>query len=98
MEGRGWEAVQNWPEFLLWLGALIIVAHVISFNLYGWLLTRVSITLMMFCGFLCPIFSTLFGWLFLGETITWHAFVALAGLTCGLALFNWESLRKERII
>ncbi len=88
-EGRPWEAVSDWWQFLSWLGLLILAAHVVSFNLYGWILTRVSITLMMFCGFLCPIFSTVFGWAFLNEGFTWHAFTALAGLTVGLALFTW---------
>lgn len=79
--------VTSWSGFATWLSALIVLSHFASYNLYSWLLKRYSITFMTFCGFLCPLFSTLFGALFLGEVITWHYFASIAGITTGLALF-----------
>lgn len=79
--------VSSWSGFIGWLSVLIILSHFISYNLYSWLLTQYSITFMTFCGFLCPLFSTLFGALFLGEHITWHYFASIFGITLGLVLF-----------
>ena len=87
-EGAAWQQVTDWSGFVGWLSLLIVVAHGISYNLYGWLLKHYSIPFMTFCGFLCPLFSTIFGGIFLGETITWHHGAALVMITTGLTLFS----------
>jgi drug/metabolite transporter (DMT)-like permease len=83
--------VTSWSSFAGWLSALIVLSHFASYNLYSWLLKRHSITFMTFCGFMCPLFTTLFGAVFLGEVITWHYFASIAGITSGLALFVYNS-------
>lgn len=79
--------ITAWQPFLLWLGALIFLSHVISYNLYSYLISRYSITFMTLCGFLCPLFATLFGAVLLGEMITWHYIASLVGVTVGLFMF-----------
>ncbi|MGD1997324.1 MAG: DMT family transporter [Candidatus Dependentiae bacterium] len=86
-EGPAWLQVTDWHSFVGWLSLLILLAHGISYNLYGLLLTRYSIPFMTFCGFLCPLFSTVFGAYFLGEAITWHHGASLVIITAGLTLF-----------
>lgn len=80
--------VTSWSSFIGWLSVLIFLSHIVSYNLYSYLLSRYSITFMTFCGFLCPLFSTLFGAIWLGEVITWHYGAALAGITVGLVIFS----------
>lgn len=80
--------------FLWWTFVLIIVANVIGYNFYGWLLKHLSIPMMSAIGFLCPIFATLYGYLFLDESFgIWH-FIALVMVGSGIWLFYREEMYK----
>ena len=70
--------------------ALIVVSNLICYNMYGWLLKRFSATFMSFAGLSTPLFAALFGWLFLGEVITWPFYVSLAIVSGGLFCFYQE--------
>ena len=85
-----------WP-FIGWLAVLIVVSNVIFYNLYGYLINKYTITFVMFAGFLSPIFGALFGWFFLGETITWHYFLSLAIVAVALYIFYCEELKEEPV-
>lgn len=93
-EPQALSQVGSWSSFAGWLSLLIILSHFVSYNLYSWLLTRYTITFMTFCGFLCPLFSTVFGAQFLGELITWHYIVALLCITLGLTVFTSAEAQK----
>jgi drug/metabolite transporter (DMT)-like permease len=71
---------------------LIIVSNLICYNLYGWLLKRFSATFMSFAGFTTPLFTALFGWFFLGETIAAPFYISSAIVFSGLLLFYHEEL------
>jgi len=75
-----------WP-FLFWTLLLILVANIIVYNFYGWLIKRFTITFVTTAGFLCPIFGAVYGWFFLNEVISWHYFVSLFCVAVGLYLF-----------
>lgn len=82
--------------FIGWTLLLVIVANVIGYNLYGWLLKHLSITLMSAIGFLCPIFATIYGFIFLNEAIgPWHL-VAIVMVASGIWLFYREEVYKLR--
>jgi drug/metabolite transporter (DMT)-like permease len=68
--------------------ALIIIANIICYNLYGYLLSRYSPTFLSFAGFMTPLFAALLGWLFLGENVTWHFFATISFVLIGLYLFH----------
>lgn len=72
--------------------ALIIVANIICYNLYGYLLSRYSPTLLSFAGFMTPLFGLFLGWFFLGEVITWHYFATVGFVFFGLYLFYKDQL------
>ncbi|MCB9493768.1 MAG: DMT family transporter [Epsilonproteobacteria bacterium] len=87
--------VYDWPQFLMWLVFLIFSANIAFYNLYGYLLSLYSLTFVTFCGFLCPIFATLFDWLFMGGIITWHYFLTIACITLGLWMFSYGDKLKK---
>lgn len=83
-------------EQLMMLGgyclALVIIANIIGYNLYGYLLTRYSATFLSFAGFMTPLFAALLGWMFLGEQVTWHFFATISMVFLGLYLFQEKRL------
>lgn len=74
---------------------LVIIANVIAFNLYGYLLSIYSATFISFAGFVTPLFAALFGWIFLGETIGWHFILSMIIVFWGLLLFYQEELKSS---
>ncbi len=81
-------------EQLMMLGgyclALVMIANIIGYNLYGYLLTRYSATFLSFAGFMTPLFAALLGWMFLGAQVTWHFFATISMVILGLYLFHNE--------
>ena len=79
-------------ERLLVLGgysmALVLIANIIGYNLYGYLLSRYSATFLSFAGFMTPLFAALLGWVFLHEPVTWHFFATMILVVFGLYLFH----------
>ena len=79
-------------EQLIMLGgycmALVIIANIIGYNLYGYLLSRYSATFLSFAGFMTPLFAALLGWIFLNEQVTWHFFATMVLVVFGLYLFH----------
>jgi drug/metabolite transporter (DMT)-like permease len=86
--------VYNFAAFVLWVSMLILVANVVVYNLYGWLLKSYSITFVSFAGFLSPLFGALFGWLFRSEHITWHYAVSFVCVAIGLYVFYQDELKS----
>ncbi|HEV2602013.1 MAG TPA: DMT family transporter [Candidatus Babeliales bacterium] len=76
---------------------LILIANVVFYNLYGYLLMQYSMTLLSFAGFTCPLFAAFYGWLFLGEVISSSFIISLISVIVGLTLFyQQELLELER--
>lgn len=74
---------------------LIIISNLICYNLYGVLLKRHSATFMSFAGFSTPIFTALFGWLYLGEVVAWPFYLSAVIVFIGLLIFRQEELERE---
>ncbi|KAF3362637.1 S-adenosylmethionine/S-adenosylhomocysteine transporter [Chlamydiales bacterium STE3] len=89
--------VTEFAPFLTCTLVLILVSNFICYNLYGWLLKHYSATFMSFAGFTTPLFAAFFGWLYLGETITWPFYLSAGIVFLGLTLFNQEELKSETL-
>lgn len=95
--------VENWDPipvteylpFAVSAIVLIIVSNILCYNLYGYLLKRFSATFVSFAGFTTPLFTALFGWFFLGETVTWPFYSSFAIVFIGLLLFYQDELSQE---
>lgn len=88
--------VYNWPQFLLWVACLIVVANVVVYNFYGWLLHRYSITFLTFAGFLCPSFAMMYDWLLLGGQLQVNYVFSIVLVTIGLYIFYKKELFAKR--
>lgn len=75
---------------------LVIISNFICYNLYGHLLKKYSATFMSFAGFMTPLFTAFFGWLLLGEVVTWPFYVSATIIFFGLLLFYYEELQQTQ--
>lgn len=87
--------VTEYEPFLASALVLILISNLICYNLYGHLLKRFSATFMSFAGLTTPLFTALFGWIFLGEVVTWPFYVSFCIVFSGLLIFYQEELGKE---
>ena len=79
----------SWSDFFMFMGyvlLLILVANIIFYNFYGFLLKKYTPTFLSLVGLLCPLFTAFLGWVFLGETVTW-IFFCFAGCCHGRRLY-----------
>ena len=85
-------------ELALWIGLLILIANVVCYNLYAWLLQRYSATLLSLASLTMPIFAALWEWLWLGKTMSYTFYLAFMIISIGLGLFYLgESRRLARL-
>lgn len=83
----------SWLMFMLYVFVLILIANIICYNLYGYLLARYSATFLSFAGFSTPLFAAFYDWMLIGDTITWHFAVSLGITFFGLYLFYRQELK-----
>lgn len=74
---------------------LLLISNLIAYNFYGYLLKRFSATFLSFAGFITPLITAFFGWIFLGETISWPFYLSTAMVFSGLFVFYYEELKVE---
>lgn len=94
-------ATENWNpipvySFLPFLECallLLVISNFAAYNLYGHLLKKYTATFMSFAGLTTPIFTALFGWIFLGEIVTYEFYFSLCVVFAGLLLFHQEELK-----
>lgn len=67
--------------------ALIVIANVICYNLYAYLLRQYSATFLAFAGFTTPLFTAFFDWIWFGDVITGGFVLSTLGIIAGLYLF-----------
>ncbi|WP_039360513.1 DMT family transporter [Candidatus Protochlamydia amoebophila] len=87
--------VTNIPIYLECTFLLILISNLICYNLYGTLLKKYSATFISFAGFTTPLFTALFGWVFLGEVVTWPFYISFGIVFLGLVLFDKEELQQS---
>lgn len=72
---------------------LILVANIIGYNLYGYLLQKYSITFLSFSCTLTPFFAALLGNIFLGEVPSATFFLSSILVVIGLYIFYMQELK-----
>ena len=95
---ESWQALPNNPLFYLCFALLIILGNFIAMTLYTTLFKYYTITFISFTSLLIPMFAAVYGYLFLGEHITWQLIISMFIVTIGLYIFYQEELRQGYII
>ncbi|MFH1086347.1 MAG: EamA family transporter, partial [Chloroflexota bacterium] len=73
------------------LGAVValgVLGTALAYILYYRLLQQVGATGTSIVTYIVPVFGVFWGWVVLGERLSWHAFAALALILCGMLLIN----------
>lgn len=80
--------------FLGWTLFMAFISNIICYNLYGMLLKKFTATFLSFMGLLSPIFASLHGWIFLGETPSGLIFLSTAIVSVGLWIVYSAELKQ----
>jgi drug/metabolite transporter (DMT)-like permease len=89
--------VTNWVSFISLTSGIIIACNFMFYNFYGHLLRYYTATMLSFAGSTTSLFAALYGFLFLGETVTWHFFASSLIVSIGLYIFYQEELQQGYI-
>ena len=74
---------------------LILIANVICFNLYSWLLHHYSTTFISFAGFTTPLFAALFDLLYFGQGVSMSFFSTIGLVGIGIYIFYQDELKNS---
>lgn len=74
---------------------LIVFSNFVCYNLYGVLLKKYSATFMSLAGFITPLFTALFGWILLDNSIEWSFFLSAMIVFLGLIIFYQDELKSS---
>ena len=85
------------PYIMLLLGSMILIANILFYNLYGYLLKKYTATFLSFAGFVTPLFAAFFEWLFFGVMVPHEFFMTVAIVGVGIFIFYQEELKQGYI-
>lgn len=84
--------------FLGCLSLLILISNILCAHLQATLLKYYSSTFLAFANFLSPLWAAFYGWVLLGESITWHFIASLSLVSIGLGIYYYDEFRKKGLI
>lgn len=87
-------AAGSMTPFITGTIGMTLLYNIICYNVYGLMLRRFTATFLSFMGILSPIFASLTGWMFLGETPSWQVFLATGIVSIGLWIFYHAELKQ----
>lgn len=90
--------VTQWCPFIQLTLLIILVANILFYNLYGYLLNFYTATFLSFAGFMCPLFTAILEWFFLGTAIQPTIIFSFCMVIIGLYIFYQDELRQGYIV
>lgn len=85
------------PHVIGLLALMILIANIIFYNLYGYLLTKYTATFLSFVGFVTPLFAAFFEWFFFGTLVPQEFFLTVCIVGAGIFIFYEEELNQGYI-
>lgn len=87
--------VSNWSFFISGMLIITLINNLIGYNLYAYLTKNFTVTLMSFIGFVTPLITALFGWIFLREPVTLFFFISYSVVLVGFFIFSREEVVRN---
>jgi drug/metabolite transporter (DMT)-like permease len=79
-------ALQWTPRALVAFLWLTLMSSCLAYSAYAWLTVHTTPVVVGSYGYVCPAIAALFGWLLLGETLSWIQIAGMAVILFGIAL------------
>lgn len=73
-----------------------LIAHIICYNLYAYLLKKYSVVFMTFASFTSPLFTAILSYLFLGEKVPRTFYISLIMIFIGLYFFYKDEFKRGK--
>lgn len=92
---EGWYPlpVTNGLYCMAFVIASALIAHIISYNLYAYLLKKYTIVFMTFSSLSAPIFTAILSYFFLGEKVSQTFFISIIIIFIGMFFFYKDELK-----
>ena len=85
------------PHIVGLMAAMIFIANILFYNLYGYLLKKYTATFLAFAGFVTPLFAAFFEWIFFGAIVPHEFFLTVLIVGAGIFIFYQEELKQGYI-
>lgn len=92
-ESKTFYPVKDGVQFYKSVFLMILISNLICYNVYGFLLKRFTATFLSFAGLATPVFTALFAYFFLRETVGYSFYLSLGILGLGMYLIYSQELR-----
>lgn len=86
--------VTDWSNFIYLTLLIVLVANIICYNLYSYLLGKFTATFLSFTGFTIAIFTGLLQFIFFKVPVTPAFYISGVIILVGLSIFYQEELKK----
>lgn len=83
-----------WAPLLGMTALIALISNIFCFSLYIELLKKYTANFMALSSLTGPLFAALSDWIFLGITVTWHFWLAMTMVSCGMVLYYREETRQ----
>jgi drug/metabolite transporter (DMT)-like permease len=84
----------DWKELTGLIIAQIIISNFVCSNLHATLLKTYSATFMSFASFLSPLFTIIYGYLLLNETVSWQFFASFIMVLAALLIYHYTEIKN----
>ena len=85
------------PQIIGLMALMILIANILFYNLYGYLLKKYTATFLSFAGFVTPLFAAFFEWIFFGTVVPHEFFLTVLIVGAGIFIFYQEELKQGYI-
>ena len=92
---EGVAPVSSVVPFTGYMCIYILISNIISYNFYSFLLRSYTATFLSLAGFMAPLFSAIYGWLFLKEPISSYTYLSAIILAIGLYIFYQDEQKNN---
>ncbi len=87
--------ITDLSNFLFLLFLIILAGNIVFYNFYGALLKKYTVTFIAISSLMCPLFTAIFGKIFLGEQITLSLFISNLTVFLGLYIYYQEEKQEK---